>query len=124
MKFHKIESDTLNIIDAYDDGWIQIKTNKFEKNIIIFPESIISNSPIQSLNDLSKKNLKRIFSFKPEIVLIGTEKQNFFLERSSQTLFYQKKIAVEGMSLTSACRTFNILLAEQRRVILIIIFGL
>ena len=124
MKFHKIESDTLNIIDAYDDGWVQIKTNKFEKNIIIFPESIISNSPIQSLNDLSKKNLKEIFSFKPEIVLIGTEKQNFFLERSSQTLFYKKNIAVEGMSLTSACRTFNILLAEQRRVILIIIFGL
>ena len=124
MKFHKIESDTLNIINAYDDGWIQIKTNKFEKNIIIFPESIISNSPIQSLNDLSKKNLKEIFSFKPEIVLIGTEKKNFFLEKSLQTLFHKKNIAVEGMSLTSACRTFNILLAEQRRVILIIIFGL
>ena len=44
MKFHEINSDTHNIIDAYDHNSIRIKKNTYQKGVIIFPEKIISRS--------------------------------------------------------------------------------
>jgi uncharacterized protein len=48
MKFHEINSDTHNIIDAYDHSSIRIKKNTYQKGVIIFPEKIISKSAMTS----------------------------------------------------------------------------
>jgi len=52
MKFHEINSDTHNIIDAYDHNSIRIKKNTYQKGVIIFPEKIISRSAMASYEDL------------------------------------------------------------------------
>ena len=58
MKFHEINSETHNIIDAYDHNSIRIKKNTYQKGVIIFPEKIISRSDIESYEDLKFDNLK------------------------------------------------------------------
>ena len=117
MKFHEINSDTHNIIDAYDHDSIRIKKNTYQKGIIIFPEKIISRPSLVSYEDLKSDNLKEIFEYNPELILIGSNYKN----KIAQILFIEKKIAYENMNFDSACRTFNILLSEQRKVVLILI---
>ena len=70
MKFHEINSDTHNIIDAYDHNSIRIKKNTYQKGVIIFPEKIISRSAMASYEDLKFDNLKEVFDYSPELILI------------------------------------------------------
>lgn len=121
MKFHEINSDTHNIIDAYDHNSIRIKKNTYQKGIIIFPEKIISRPSLVTYEDLKSDNLKEIFEYNPELILIGSNYKNKIIDKNAQILFIEKKIAYENMNFDSACRTFNILLSEQRKVVLILI---
>ncbi|MDC0999887.1 Mth938-like domain-containing protein [Methylophilaceae bacterium] len=120
MKFHEINSDTHNIIDAYDHNSIRIKKNTYQKGVIIFPEKIISRSAMASYEDLKFDNLKEVFDYSPELILIGSNIKNKIIDKNAQILFIEKKIAYENMNFDAACRTFNILLSEQRKVVLIL----
>ena len=120
MKFHEINSDSLNIINAYDHNSVTIKKNIFHKGVIIFPEKIISKPSLISYKDLKIDNLKEVFEYKPELILIGSNFSNKIIDKHAQILFIDKKIAYESMNFDSACRTFNILLSEQRKAVLIL----
>ena len=80
MKFHEINSDTHNIIDAYDHNSIRIKKNTYQKGVIIFPEKIISRSAMTSYEDLKFENLKEVFDYSPELILIGSNIKNKIIE--------------------------------------------
>ena len=120
MKFHEINSETHNIIEAYDHNSIRIKKNTYQKGVIIFPEKIISRPSLISYEDLKNDNLKEIFEYKPELILIGSNFKNKIINKNAQILFVERKIAYENMNFDAACRTFNILLSEQRKAVLIL----
>ena len=82
MKFHEINSDTHNIIDAYDHDSIRIKKNTYQKGIIIFPEKIISRPSLVSYEDLKNDNLKEIFEYNPELILIGSNYKNKIIDKN------------------------------------------
>ena len=87
MKFHEINSDTHNIIDAYDHNSIRIKKNTYQKGVIIFPEKIISKSDMASYADLKFDNLKEVFDFSPELILIGSNIKNKIIKRFNEKRF-------------------------------------
>ena len=120
MKFHEINSDTLNIIDAYDFSSVRIKKTTYQKGVIILPEKIISRPSLVSYEDLKSDNLKEVFDYNPELILIGSNFKSKIIDKKAQILFIEKKIAYENMNFDAACRTFNILLSEQRKVALIL----
>ena len=121
MKFHEIYSDNLNIIDAYDQNSVTIKNNTYKNGVIIFPEKIINKFSIKDYKDLNNNNLYEVFKYKPELILIGSNLKNKILDNAVQILFIEKKIPFESMNFDSACRTFNILLSEQRKAVLILV---
>jgi uncharacterized protein len=120
MKFHEINSETQNIIDAYDHNSIRIKKNTYQKGVIIFPEKVIPRPSLISYEDLKSDNLKEVFEYNPELILIGSNFKNKIINKNTQILFIERKIAYENMNFDAACRTFNILLSEQRKAILIL----
>ena len=121
MKFHEIYSDNLNIIDAYDQNSVTIKNFTYENGVIIFPKKIITKFLIKDYKDLNTDNLHEVFKYKPELILIGSNLKNKILDKAVQILFIEKKIPFESMNFDSACRTFNILLSEQRKAVLILV---
>ena len=71
---------------------------------------------------LNQRIIKKSLDATTEIIaeLVSSEK-NKIIVKNAQILFIEKKIAYENMNFDSACRTFNILLSEQRKVVLILI---
>ncbi len=90
MKFHEINSDNLNIIDAYDQNSVTIKNNTYKNGVIIFPEKIITKFPIKDFKDLNANNLHEVFKYKPELILIGSNLKNKILDKDVQILFIEK----------------------------------
>ena len=124
MKFHEIKSESLNLITDYSDSSVSIGNKIINHSSIIFPDSMIENIDLQKVSDFNSRNIKKIYDLSPEIILIGSVGDEKITSPDQFNKFYDKNISVEVMNLHAACRTFNILISEQRNVALILIFQL
>ena len=62
-------------------------------------------------------HLEALLALEPEVVLLGTGARQVFLPPRQLAPFYRKAVGVELMTTDAACRTFNVLAAEERRVV-------
>ena len=69
-----------------------------------------------TVDDLQVSHLGPIFELRPELVLIGTGARQRFAPADICSAFAARGIGIESMDLGAACRTFNILVQEERRV--------
>ncbi len=110
-------------IEAYDKNLITIKGITYHESIVLTATKIISPWPVSILSDLSEKNLEAIFSLEPDVVLLGTGEKQKFPDISIRATFAKHNLAVDVMTTGALCRTFNILVAEDRNVAAAIILG-
>ena len=79
-------------------------------------DKLIAQWPPATLDELQVNHLEPIFELQPELVLLGTGTRQRFPSGEIRAAFAAQKIGLEAMDLGAACRTFNILVQEDRRV--------
>ncbi len=104
-------------IQAYSDDSITINQTVFHNSILIIPNRGISPWPVTQLSDIDDTCLKPLQDANPEIIILGSGATTQFLTTKQFAALQQQGIGIECMATASACRTFNVLLAENRRVI-------
>jgi uncharacterized protein len=105
-----------NAVRAYDRGYIVVNEQYIRRSVILTPERIVSDWPPQTFAELLPEHLQVLAELNLEVVLLGTgERQQWPPSPWVQPLLLQR-IGVEAMATAAACRTFNFLLAEGRRV--------
>jgi uncharacterized protein len=116
----KIELDSTttnpNRISSYEQGSIQISNERFVNSFIITPSIVIRNWPPQTFADIASHHLEQILEIKPELILLGTGRQQHFLESDLFLNVAKLNIGFEVMDTGAACRSYNILLEEGRNV--------
>lgn len=110
-------------ISAYNLGEVTVNQTVYRQSLILSPTTIHSPWPVQSIDELDNPSLQLVLDMEPEVVLLGTGEQQQFPEASIIALFGQKGIGLEVMNNGALCRTFNILVAEDRDVVAAIILG-
>ncbi len=110
-------------ISAYNSEQIVINQQAYRQSLILSPESIHFPWPVQSIDDLDESSLQIVLEMHPTVVLLGTGQQQQFPDPVIFTLFGQQGIGLEVMNTGALCRTFNILVAEDREVVAAIILG-
>ncbi|MFT4608533.1 MAG: hypothetical protein ACI8ZV_002227 [Chitinophagales bacterium] len=108
-------------ISAYTPTDITVNGKQYQRSLILAPEVLISPSPINSIDDLNEDTLQSVLDLNPDVVLLGTGDKQVFPEPRIFGLFGEKGIGLEVMDTGALCRTFNILVAEDRDVVAIII---
>ncbi|MEO8142620.1 MAG: Mth938-like domain-containing protein [Betaproteobacteria bacterium] len=122
MKLHAPAPTALNTFSGYGDGFVLVNGERHEANLIVLPERIVPWA-VAGFDALQETDFQVFAGMNLEILLLGTgAKQRFPHPRLSQALA-AKRIGVEAMDLRAACRTFNILMAEERRVAAAILFA-
>lgn len=104
-------------IRSFVPGTIQVNDKIITHNLIISAEQLIENWAPQTAAEISKESLEAIAALAPEILIIGTGETQVFIPLAVYGDFLNQKIGVEIMSTSAACRTFNVLTAENRRVV-------
>jgi uncharacterized protein len=94
--------------------------------VILSATALISAPSVQSFDALvSDAHLgeqdSRILDLEPEIVLLGTGARQIFPPGEFGARFLRKGIGVEVMDTGAACRTYNVLAGEQRRVVAVLL---
>ena len=122
MKLHASSLSALNTFSGYGDGFVLINGQRHERNLIVMPEQLLPWSA-SGFDALTEADFQALLELKPEILLLGTgPKQRFPHPRLIRALT-DKRIGVEAMDLQAACRTYNILMAEERRVAAALLFS-
>ena len=121
MRFAQ-DSFATNSIRAYSDGEITVNEKILTRSVIITPDIIQLWEPAH-IDELTAGHCQTIGEFNPEVVIIGTGKTLKFPPPQVTAELQVKGIGVEIMAHDAACRTFNILLAEDRRVVVALLMG-
>jgi uncharacterized protein len=116
MKFTLEGSSNVNVIRSYSAEEIRIGEHSIRSSCIVMADALIANWPPSLLDELQVNHLEPIFELRPELVLLGTGARHRFAPAGIRSAFAARGIGVESMDLGAACRTFNILVQEERRV--------
>jgi len=119
----QLETPESHAIQSYDDQSIIVNGVLYQESTTISRESIQSGWPVHSIVDLSEATLAPLIAQHPEIILIGHNEIKGYISPSIISALSRRRIGIECMSIGAACRTFNVLLGEQRAVVLGFIKG-
>jgi uncharacterized protein len=116
MKFTLEGSSNVNVIRSYSAEEIRIGERSVRSSCIVTADTLLTDWPPASLEEVAVTHLESIFELRPELVLLGTGARQRFAPPAIRAAFAARGIGVEAMDLGAACRTFNILVQEERRV--------
>ncbi len=105
-----------NVIRAYAEGLVTINDYNIRQSVIVTPERLITDWPPQQFNELASSHFQVLVELNPEIVLLGTGKRQQFPSPWLTHSLLSRGVGLEIMDTGAACRTYNIIMAEGRRV--------
>jgi len=115
MKFH-LNTGAGNVFTGYGDDYVRLGIILYRENVVVTPERILTGWCPDGFDALTDADFAAIAALQPEIVLLGTgAKQRFPPPRLTRALA-EAHIGLDVMDTPAACRTFNILAAEERKV--------
>ena len=121
MKLHSTQTQQYQTVTGYEDDWVEIIAQRFSHSLVVLPESVPQPWQVKDFEDLQPSDFELLGSMKPDLVILGTgQRQRFASARLTAQLMAQR-VGVECMDNQAACRTYNILMAEGRKVALAII---
>ena len=107
----------INRIHSYSPGTIVIAETTYSSSLILSSDTIINDWQPDDISQLRPDDLDQIIDLEPELVLLGTGARLLFPEHEITMAFYSRKIGVEVMDTGAACRAFNFLAADGRKVV-------
>jgi len=116
MKFHDSMDRNRLCVTGYGRGYITVGEQRIRSTFILTPDRIDTDPGVDSILALAPGALPILATVKPEILLIGTGRAQQMPSPAFIAHLAARRIGVEYMDTFAACRTFNILAAEQRRV--------
>ncbi len=96
---------------------IRIAGQSYSQSLLLSSDQLITDWPPQSFSEFKVEFLSPIFQLQPDLVLLGTGNRQHFPDVTIMMEFFQRGIGLEVMGSAAACRTFNVLVAESRRVV-------
>ena len=106
------------LVDEWDgDNHLGI----IKKSISIRTDGSMKNWQPQTNSDFNAEHFLGFTEKTPEIILLGTGKNLSFPPQDCLSVLQQQNIGYEVMDTAAACRTFNVLVAEGRDVVLAVL---
>ncbi|NNM83188.1 MAG: Xcc1710-like domain-containing protein [Burkholderiales bacterium] len=116
MKLHQDEASGSNQITACGEDYVAVNQVRFSESLIVLPQRLVQDWDVAQFDALTARHFEALLELSPELVILGTgSKQRFPHPKLMRSLF-DAGIGVEVMSLSAACRTYNILMDEGRKV--------
>lgn len=124
MKFHLTQPEGLNLFTGYGDDYVIINGERYDQtSLLITPNTIIQDWQVNDFAALQPKHFDAFIAQQPEIALLGTGSRLQFPHPRLSAALTNAGIGLEVMDTKAACRTYNILVAEGRHVVVGLILG-
>jgi uncharacterized protein len=115
MKLHRADSAGLQLFSGYGAGYVAVNNVRHEQCVVVTPQSVAPWA-VTGFESLTAADFGFIAELKPEIVILGTGAAQRFPPPALARAPAATGAGVEVMDSRAACRTYNILASEGRKV--------
>jgi len=116
MKMH-LENSERNLITDYGPDGIRVNRELHTNTIIVGADCVLDGSLFPDIDALEPDAFSEALALKPEIIVLGTGTTHRFPHPRLAAELSAQGCALEVMSTSAACRTYNVLVSEFRDVV-------
>jgi uncharacterized protein len=116
MKITQQLPSGINLIRRYGPDFVVIGEQEIRSSCLVTAQSLASFEP-RIVDDLDVVRLAPIFALDPEVVVLATGVRQIFPRAALRAEFATRRIGLEVMEIGAACRTYNVLVGEARKVL-------
>ena len=117
MKLHLSNPGDTKLFTAHGADHVMVNGERHERSIVVLAEAVRSDWVVAGFDELTEAHFAYFVALKPDVLLLGTGAKQRFPHPRLYRALTDAGIGVECMDTPAACRTYNILVAEDRRVI-------
>jgi uncharacterized protein len=121
VKLHASRPSGVNMITGYGEGYVIVNGERRATSVVVLPDRVEQWAP-GGFEELSANDFDFLKTLDVEIVLLGTGARQRFPHPRLTRALAQAGIGLEVMDVQAACRTYNILVAEERKVAAALLF--
>ncbi|MDO8351192.1 MAG: Mth938-like domain-containing protein [Gallionella sp.] len=117
MKLHLANLGETKLFTGYADDHVMVNRVRYDTPIVVLAEAVHTDWGVENFDTLTEAHFEYFLALKPEVVLLGTGTQQRFAHPRLYRALTNAGIGVEVMDTPAACRTYNILVEEDRKVV-------
>lgn len=117
MKFQPDHLEGVNAVAKLEPGRIWVHASPFETSVLVPWRGEVQLWPVHRTADLQAEHFETIAQWQPELVIFGSGSQHRFVSPALYRGLIERRIGIETMDTAAACRTFNVLVHEGRKVL-------
>jgi uncharacterized protein len=117
LKLHLANLGETKLFTAYGSDHVMVNGERYNSSIVVLAEEVRHDWAPASFDELREAHFSYFLPLKPEILLLGTGARQRFPHPRLYRALTHAGIALECMDTPAACRTYNILVAEDRKVL-------
>jgi uncharacterized protein len=121
VKLHASGPSGVNTITGYGEGYVMVNGERRSASVVVLPDRVEQWSA-GGFDSLTADDFQFLKQLGAEIVLLGTGPRQRFPDPRLTAALAQAGIGLEVMDVQAACRTYNILVAEERKVAAALLF--
>ena len=114
----KFQPDFIGVqsISGYGAGWVGVGGEKITHSVVLSSAGSRLDWQCQSFEDLGTSHFQQIADLGPELLVFGSGLRLRFPPATWIRPLIERGIGIETMDTHAACRTYNILASEGRKV--------
>ena len=116
MKFQPDRLEGVNSISRHDGGSVWVLAERFDASVLVPWRGAVREWPVTRFDRLAPEHFEQLLSLEPELVIFGSGERLRFVKPALTRALIERRIGIETMDTAAACRTYNVLLGEGRRV--------
>lgn len=115
----KLQPDTIRgpSISGYGPGWVAVNGEKITTSIVISAAGARFDWNCARFEDLQSSHFEQLAELDAELIIFGSGERIRFPQAQWLQALYARRIGLETMDTQAACRTYNFLAGEGRRVV-------
>lgn len=123
LKLHLSNFSGINAFTGYGEGYVMVNRLRYARSLVVLRERIVTDWQPAGFDQLTAGDFAQLAALEPEIVLLGTGSRLRFPRPELTRALIDARIGIEVMDVQAACRTYNILAAEERKVAAALLFS-
>jgi uncharacterized protein len=117
LKLHADAPTRLNTVTGYGPGFIEVNKSRHTGHLLLMPDAPAAPWQPAGFDELTAEHFAALLEHRPDVVLLGTGRRQRFPHPRLTGALASAGVGIEVMDTAAACRTYNILMSEGRRVL-------
>lgn len=117
MKLQLTQTGERKLFTGYGDDYVLVNRERFGSGSVVLADAVLDNWGCTQFSALTVTDFDFFLALQPDVILLGTGARQQFAHPALYRNLLAAGIAVEFMDTAAVCRTYNILMAEDRRVV-------